>query len=183
MQSDGQPETKEYLFHFGLALLSVALICFQYFIIGVITTLIRSHIFFNEKFWESSKMFIWRNSKVKERHPKEDIQIWEINDTPKNLHSINCSNSITFKRCHYNYLEQLTHTIVMLLISRYFNPFAASILPFMVFVGRVFYTIRYLKSSNKRVVGAILVVWTLYFKHCKCCKIYRDYLTRKIICV
>ena len=62
-----------------------------------------------------------------------------------------------FQRCHYNYLEQLTPVLVMIILSSYYKPLAAAILALVYFVGRVFYTFGYIKSANKRLIGAILI--------------------------
>ena len=61
------------------------------------------------------------------------------------------------QRAHYNFLEQLTPTLVWLLISIFYQPLAAAILGFVVVLGRIFYAVGYFKTPNLRSVGALLV--------------------------
>jgi uncharacterized membrane protein YecN with MAPEG domain len=62
-----------------------------------------------------------------------------------------------YQRAHYNYMEQLTPTIIWILISIFYKPLAAAILGFIYFIGRIFYSIGYLKSPNSRLIGALII--------------------------
>jgi glutathione S-transferase len=61
------------------------------------------------------------------------------------------------QRTHYNFLEQLTPTLVWLLICIFYQPLAGAILGFVVVVGRLFYAIGYLKTPNHRIAGALFI--------------------------
>jgi hypothetical protein len=54
-------------------------------------------------------------------------------------------------------LEQLTPTLVWLLICSFYQPLAGAILGFVVVLGRIFYAIGYFKTPNLRNIGAGLV--------------------------
>lgn len=60
------------------------------------------------------------------------------------------------QRAHYNYFEALTPTLIWILIGIFYQPLAAAILGFAVFVGRVIYTLGYFKTPNSRSFGAII---------------------------
>lgn len=62
-----------------------------------------------------------------------------------------------WQRAHYNYIEQLTPTIVWILIGCAYRPLASAILGFLYFIGRVVFTVGYSKSSNKRILGALII--------------------------
>ena len=61
------------------------------------------------------------------------------------------------QRAHYNFLEQLTPTLVWILITIFYQPLAGAILGFVVVFGRIIYAVGYFKTPNLRGVGAILV--------------------------
>lgn len=48
-----------------------------------------------------------------------------------------------WQRAHYNFIEQLTPTIVWILIGCAYKPLASAILGFLYFLGRVVFTVGY----------------------------------------
>ena len=53
-----------------------------------------------------------------------------------------------WQRVHYNFLEQLTPTLIWIAISALYKPLVAAIFGFVYFVGRILYSIRYCRSPN-----------------------------------
>lgn len=62
-----------------------------------------------------------------------------------------------WQRVHYNFLEQLTPTLIWIFISALYKPLVAAIFGFLYFFGRIFYSIGYFKSPNQRIVGALII--------------------------
>lgn len=62
------------------------------------------------------------------------------------------------QRAHYNFLEQVAIIIALLLVAGVAYPTAAGIIGWVYFVGRIFYTIGYVRSGPKgRLFGVLLV--------------------------
>jgi hypothetical protein len=62
-----------------------------------------------------------------------------------------------WQRVHYNYLEHYTAIVVFMLISIFYHPLACAILGFIYALGRLIYTIGYVKTPNMRGLGAIVL--------------------------
>ncbi len=70
------------------------------------------------------------------------------------------------QRVHYNFMEALPFVLILLFIAGLKQPLAALILGCIYFVGRIIYTIGYIKGGpNLRMIGAtpnFIVVFTLF---------------------
>lgn len=139
----------------GLALLSVSLICIEYFVVAYINVQMRAKTFTKEYM-----------DKFSDEH-KQSIGTWAapalgFPDMGNGFYSQDLSYEQWFKfnncqRCHYNFLEQLTPVIIWILISMMYQPLASGIMGLAYFVGRILYTIGYVKTANQRIIGAIIL--------------------------
>ena len=140
--------------HYGLALLSVVLNSLQYFIT------LEAQVYMRRKTFDGKYMRRFDEIHMKEVGGKAPQMGYP--DMGNGRYSVDLSYDQWFtfnnwQRAHYNYLEQLTPTLIWILISCAYQPLAAAILGFFVFIGRTFYAIGYCSTPNSRVIGAIIV--------------------------
>ena len=88
------------------------------------------------------------------RHRKAAIPTWVMEDMQQTGATMSGSPSTIGS---VRYIEQLTPTIVWILIGCAYRPLASAILGFLYFIGRVVFTVGYSKSSNKRILGALII--------------------------
>ncbi|TNV85344.1 hypothetical protein FGO68_gene17327 [Halteria grandinella] len=144
-----------YSAHVGLALLSIIAICFEYYVISICVGASRAKTY-------SAKYMAQFNEKHAEEFGTGKL-------APKtglpDMGNGFFSNALSYKewflfnnaqRAHYNYLENFTPTIVWIIISLFYHPLSAAVLGFVVFIGRIIYSVGYFKTPNLRSVGAIV---------------------------
>lgn len=61
-----------------------------------------------------------------------------------------------WQRIHHNFLEQLVPILLWIAVGSFYMPLESAICGFTYFIGRIFFSIGYAMSPNKRVVGAII---------------------------
>lgn len=140
---------------FGYVLLSVVGIAVQCFITGFVTGSARK--VFNKEFM----------SQFAEEHKK----VFLDQDPPRGGYPDNGNGyygrqlsyqdwvtMASAQRAHYNFLESLTTVIVLLVVAGLFFPIVAAVCGFAIFIGRILYTIGYLKSGPQgRLIGVIII--------------------------
>ncbi len=139
--------------HIGLALLSVVLICIEYWVISGAVGNQRGKLF-NKEY-----MAKYNPQHIKDFPNDKEVPKGGYPDMGNGRYAESLTYAEWFKfnnyqRTHYNYLESLTPVIIWILISCAYKPLAAAILGYIYLIGRLLYCIGYWVSPTHRNLGA-----------------------------